>query len=288
MQKNWLLVSVLAVSLILPQLSFAVVEISDGSVKGYYPLDTDSVDYSGIGNNGTDTTIDYGAGYGLVVAGARFNATNGHIELTDTGLDTTTFSIGGWLYLTGRTDWATITNKETSNVNRNWWIGLSPSGGYLGSTQYNLQFLAGNGTTADVFNVYSSTVLALNTWYHFTITHSGTENKIYINGALENTQTYTGTVSTAGNTIRLGGYNGDSGSLRHAGYLDEIFYTNAILSSTQIASLYNAGLGDSICVDLGCASTTTPLFESHLEVLYLLLLTFGFLFAVWIGYKVII
>ena len=80
MLKNWILSVLVVLSSFYPLLSFATVEISDGSVVALYHLDSDSVDSSGTGNNGTDTSVSYVSGH--LGAGAASGGSSSHITLS--------------------------------------------------------------------------------------------------------------------------------------------------------------------------------------------------------------
>lgn len=81
--------------------------------------------------------------------------------------------------------------------------------------------------------------LAVGEWSHVAMVHDGTNDKVYINGALANTKAVAGTMNST--TYPLGmGYDPIGGALFFDGALDEVTIFNGALSDQEIADLYNA------------------------------------------------
>ncbi len=87
---------------------------------------------------------------------------------------------------------------------------------------------------------YSTSVLALNTWYYITgVWTAGTSLQVYVNGVLENT------LSTAGKTVLRSSTNGwVLGSIDNTiftnGYTAACHIYNRVLSGPEILQNYNA------------------------------------------------
>lgn len=64
------------------------------AIKGYWKFNGNSNDYSGNGNNGTDTGITYGQSYGIIGQGANFNGTTGKIVMPSGLIQFNSLTIG--------------------------------------------------------------------------------------------------------------------------------------------------------------------------------------------------
>ena len=107
--------------------------------------------------------------------------------------------------------------------------------------------LKDNINSATIFAT-GSTALTLNTWYHVGITYDGnglSGINIYVNGSLE-TLTTSGSgyvaMSNTSQPLELGKYS----TLEFLGKLDEVAIFNSELSSSDITTIYNAGVPNDI------------------------------------------
>lgn len=95
-----------------------------------------------------------------------------------------------------------------------------------GSLGLYLQHLGGSATT-------TATIIQRNTWTHIAIARQGSATRIFVDGVLDGTGTYTaGTPANSDPILELG-YNGNPGnfgnSLAHyKGYLDDFRFTNGV------------------------------------------------------------
>ena len=116
------------------------------------------------------------------------------------------------------------------------------------------QFWAGNGTSTG--NAAGGTVPASG-WTYIAGTYDGANVRIYVNGALQTTSGFTGTVTAgSGSGIGLGygvAYSGDYLN----GLLSEAAVYGTALSATQIAARYNAGPAGYLTLAAGQYGTDT-------------------------------
>jgi len=152
----------------------------------FYELNSDALDSSGNGYNGTATDITYAAGN--FNNAAVFNGTSSFIDTTiDTELQTSVFSYSVWFKSTttdstlrhvlarfGESSNAVFYVRHTGNI-----------------SELELYFYApGSG-----FELRFSSVSS-NTWYNLTVSLNGADINVYINGTLT-TPSYTGGTMTA-------------------------------------------------------------------------------------------
>jgi hypothetical protein len=80
--------------------------------------------------------------------------------------------------------------------------------------------------------------LSLNTWTHLAATYDGTTIKIYKNGVVIKSASYSGSVSNAATNFGIGGLTSGSGYIN--GDIDDVRIYRRTLSAAEILSLYNA------------------------------------------------
>ena len=157
----------------------------DVSPFAFYELDSNVLDSSGNGYNGTATDITYAAGN--FNNAAVFNGTSSFIDTTiDTELQTSVFSYSVWFKST-TTD-STLRHllaRYGESSNAVFWARHSGS-----SSSIELGFYSTSGTYAQVYNSIFS-----NTWYNLTVTLDGADIKVYINGTLTTPSSTSGTMA---------------------------------------------------------------------------------------------
>jgi len=157
----------------------------DVSPFAFYELDSNVLDSSGNGYNGTATDITYAAGN--FNNAAVFNGTSSFIDTTiDTELQTSVFSYSFWFKST-TTD-STLRHllaRYGESSNAVFWARHSGS-----SSSIELGFYSTSGAYAQVYNSISS-----NTWYNLTVTLDGADIKVYINGTLTTPSSTSGTMA---------------------------------------------------------------------------------------------
>ncbi|BAQ92786.1 hypothetical protein [uncultured Mediterranean phage uvMED] len=136
---------------------------------------------------------------------------------------------------------------KADNVNTNQYIIDSSSDSGAGNgysfrvrTDGKIRFWSYNASST---GLNSSTVLSANTWYHIACVHTSGMNRIYINGSLDATKTFSsGHSQTTTSTFRIG--NSQliaSGSNYFNGHIDEVALYDVDMSSS-ISTIYNLGV----------------------------------------------
>ncbi|MEZ5596734.1 MAG: LamG-like jellyroll fold domain-containing protein [Pseudomonadales bacterium] len=136
---------------------------------------------------------------------------------------------------------------QATGSDRSFMLRLQPGG--------TLRFyVSGNGeaSVADTDHqwVDSSTVLTNGQWAHVTATYDGSDLKIYVNGVLEGTQSFTaGGLFNASADIRLG-FSQASNSAHFSGLIDEVQLVSRVLDDTDAMQLYLSGLRGNVGMTL--------------------------------------
>ena len=140
------------------------------------------------------------------------------------------FTIEAWVYITSLSTTRTLIQKDQS----------------YGATfaSYAIQFGSTGGVTCSVGTGasagYSQTVstatglITTSTWKHVAFTRSGTTLRIFIDGALEQTATQTGTPTDGGKAMLVGRYpaGGGTADMWFAGYIDDLRITKGVARYT--------------------------------------------------------
>jgi hypothetical protein len=97
------------------------------------------------------------------------------------------------------------------------------------------------GATSNFNSMYSTTPIPRNSWTHLTLTYDGQEQKLYINGVLNSTDTTTGQPLVSGATELLIG--GSSASQQNFnGKIDDIRIYNYSFSDNEVLQLYQGNI----------------------------------------------
>lgn len=225
-------------------LTYAALEISDGTVQALYHLDDDVVDASGNGYNGTENG---GISY---VAGLLDNA----IDL-GTGNSTDYMSYSGNLGIAGQgamsvAFWWKRPSEISSGSDYPWGHRSTTSADRYIQPEY-----AYNGGTRRITINAANSFIHYNTtlgtdWNHIVITRTAAGAvTLFLNGSsvASGSQGF----ATAGQNHFMAGT--ESGAAYADGIIDEIVIFNTAIDSDTVDLLYNDGSGNAVCVDEGCA-----------------------------------
>ncbi len=266
------LICLLALGMLLTGFSYAIVEedIVAGLV-GYWPLDGDGIDKSGMGNDGivkgnpqmvtgqVGAALDFdGDGDGIEIP------SNPTLELPDA------LTVAAWIF-----------PRATKDAAGNDHAGVVWKGNKIGwgTDVYNFRIAtagdagltwgATGGGTEGYFATSNCFVNGLNQWYHVALVEDGSEGLAYVNGVEQTDADVTGgnmhRPSAPYDTwpdepVRIGwsqGRGGDVNTLVYFdGIIDEVVIYNRALSGAQIRQLMEQGL-PATAVEPGGKLTTT-------------------------------
>lgn len=252
--------------LLLPNLTRASFEISDGSVLSLYHL-SDGVDSSGNNYNltsGGTTGVSYVAGkFGNAVS---IPTTNGYLY-GGLPVRTTNGSISLWF----KTSQSTSADNKTFVANSvfSGFYHIDYSLSHDDTNKYSFYYTYGNNQYSYWQSTDTLTTLGHNNnaWHYLAVKwHYANPNdfSLIVDGVV-----VPGLWTNGSQTLsEVGGYNGAIGSSYYVAYntnnfggvIDDLAIMSGLISTTTIEGIYNGGDGNEICVIAGCAEegTTTP------------------------------
>ena len=199
-------------------------QIPTNGLKAWYKLDGNASDNSG--NNLTATihqALPTSDRFGLSGRAYNFDGIDDYIASTNSAFSlTSAISISCWFYLSNLpNDYMAIVSKwETTG----YYLGIGPAN--------KIRWNVGNG-------IDGNTVLSANQWYHVAVTFNGGVMEIYLNGTLEKSVNYTGTIPANSAWFEIGEQYDSPGSGNFGGKADEVLVYNRSLTSTEVVQIYN-------------------------------------------------
>ena len=210
---------------------------------GHWTMDgTDTLatitDRSGQGNHGyfIGGATSSAKTIGVLGQALDFDGSSNHVALGDPSplnfQGDSALSVTGWVKLDDTQNWPVLIAKQA---------GADPTGQYavqVGSGSNNKPSLYLN-TGSWNMTVEANEVLAAGSWYHIAATYDGTNSRIYINGALDNSaSSQTGPIDgDEFDPIQIGFANG----VRMNGLIDDLRVYNRTLTAAEVKQLYNLG-----------------------------------------------
>ena len=173
--------------------------------------------------------------------GADFEASDkNYIQITDAaqtgldlGIDTASFSACAWIKPESHAAVGGIVGKK-DEPNNGWRFHLLPDG--------NIVFALRSGPTGPYLDIFSSTVLNDDEWYHVAVVFDNANDTatIYINGVSDATDTYAYALPNNAEPVFIGAFAATSNNFD--GIIDEVGIWNKALSPAEIASVYRSGI----------------------------------------------
>jgi len=167
---------------------------------------------------------------GKVGMALGFDGVDDYVEIPHSNVfNLTNLTLEAWIYIDSfRTNWPQIVTKlDTAS-----WTGY---GLCLVKATSKLRFDLGDGTPQYLDSV--STVVP-GQWYHVVGTYDGSEQKIYINGALDASVSKAVTIAPNTHPIRMG-CQAFALAYWFDGIIDEVRIYNRALTATEVQDLYN-------------------------------------------------
>jgi hypothetical protein len=213
------------------------------SLVSYWKLDETSgstaTDFIGTNDGTASGTTIVDAKYGK---GRSFNGSSDYIDLGSTNeYALTTYTISGWFNTSYSSEFGIITNRETSETARSWWISIwKDSAGT--HTDGSLVWRASiDGSWVNGVDLSTSSAVDDGNWHHFTaVLNSGKSATLYLDGEVEDTQELSGRIDTPSATTVLGKTSNDS-TRYFNGKLDDFKIYNRALTETEIQNQHLVG-----------------------------------------------
>ncbi|MDB4978767.1 MAG: hypothetical protein JWM56_953, partial [Candidatus Peribacteria bacterium] len=238
---------------------------TENGLVGYWKFDEgrgiSTRDVSGNGNTGTRSgTGTTWSGSSLATAigfdnpyAMQFNGTNDYTDMGNASvlnIGTSPYSLSLWFKTpTVQANWRGIAEKGVSNtVNYGIWIASS-------SFNYRIDYVTGNGGYDDVFS--SSSVVA-NHWYHVVGTWDGTTKKFYVDGVLNGSSVPT--TNGKPTSISAAFTVGQARASFFDGNVDDVRLYNRTLSANEVTNLSRGRYAR------GASSTATQTLAGNLSV----------------------
>ncbi len=199
----------------------------DGLV-GYYMLNGNAADSSSFENHGiiSDNVTPTENRFGEPEMACHFGG--GYIDAgsPDQFGFTDAITICVWIKPVAITDWSGIVSK---------WSGFGIGGFYLG-INYISDAVRWN---VDMPNPIEGNTIELNQWLHLVATFGENTIKIYENGMLINSDTYSGEIQNNMANLIIGGQYDFLSDYLFQGAIDDLLLYNRELSANEIQELYN-------------------------------------------------
>ncbi|MES2570878.1 MAG: LamG-like jellyroll fold domain-containing protein, partial [Verrucomicrobiota bacterium] len=191
----------------------------------YYLFEGNLHDSSGNGHNSTAGGVPT-FGTGKFGQAASFDGSDAYMQLSPKLGDSTDFSFGAWVWWNGGGNWQRIFDLGDGTER---FLCLSPKTG-----SGTLRFTIKNGGAEQQLN---AAALVPNVWTHVAVTISGNTGKLFVNGALANTNTgMTINPAEIGTRFNYLGKSQFADPLLN-GRLDEVRFLATALTDAQVAAM---------------------------------------------------
>ena len=212
-----------------------VVRDSTGSQTGdpvaYYPFSGNANDLSGLNNHGTVNGADLTSNrFGDLNSAYYFNGTSDNIRVpVSASLNfTDAITVSFWMMPT-----QLFTDRETypishGNWENRWKLSIIPD-----------QRIRWTVKSSDgIKDLDSKVKVAANSWYHVVSLYDGSNFEIYVNGAIDNHSTFSGTILTTNIDLMIGQVYPNVSQYNFKGVIDDVRIYDYALSVEEIQGLY--------------------------------------------------
>lgn len=211
----------------------------------YWKMDSNANDTVGS-NNGTATSVTFSTGNGKINEGAGGLTTSSKIEVADHAS----------LNMTSAVSFAFWCNTTSTGGQYHTFIAKGNANGYImrvdgANSKYEMYLKLG----ATLRNVKSATTIVNGSWKHIVGTYDGSTMKIYVDGSLSNSASFSGSIATTSAVLGIGHDITDGGNNVHLiGAIDEVGIWSRALTSDEVSLLYNGGAGNQYPFSTGSAT----------------------------------
>ena len=196
--------------------------ITDG-LLAYYPLNGNTVDYSGNAKNGTPIDITYT--FGKLDKTAVFNGSTSYVAIPN--MDTNVLTVAAWIK---RTAVGVANESIVMSVAEGGWGFYLPDG---------ITLALGHVGTSEI---QSTLTIEDTNWHYAVVTYDGATARFYVDNVLDE-QAYTTTFSSA-DVYSIGARMPHFDNQAYFnGKIEQVGIWNRALSLTEIAELWNNGSG---------------------------------------------
>ena len=238
---------VISVLVFAPFFDACALELNDPNLVGVWLFDEEkgekAKDESQYENDGKVINAEWVEGqFGTAL---KFNGTDAYVEIPHSkSVDfagKTEISIMCWINITGvGVNWGRIVDK--SPVNRSYTM-----------TKYGGEdAVLWRPITGALIDIKSSP-LKQNQWYHIAATYDGKESRFYLNGELDQKQTFGGQLGVAEMSLVIGGQTGalegGGNPSWFDGMIDEVLIYNGVPSEDDIKEAWTKGLSSMLGVE---------------------------------------
>jgi tetratricopeptide (TPR) repeat protein len=172
----------------------------------------------------------------------NFTATNS-VSVGNIPFSNNEYTISGWVKTTdpGASEvWRNWISKTTGE-NTPFELGIDQGPFNEGTnTPYYLVWIFGQGAPVNIFANDSSINMRDGQWHFITATYKSGEQKLYHNSTLVGSATFVSSLPVTASEVTMGGQQLGSYHAPWKGDIDDVIIFNRTLSTSEIASLYNA------------------------------------------------
>jgi len=199
-----------------------------GQLVAYYRCDGSAADASGMGNNGTVFgAVSVTDRAGRVNGAYAFNGSSSFIDVPNSpGLNFQQhITVSFWMTINQFYDREQYPISHGNWTNR-WKVSISNK---------HLRWTV--KTSAGTKDLDSETELQMNTWYNVTVTYSGSDFEVWLNGALDAFTSWSGSIQTTSVDLTIGQVLPNDQNYNFNGILDNIRIFDYALSVAEIETL---------------------------------------------------
>jgi len=202
-----------------------------GDPVAYYPFSGNANDYSGRNNhgivNGTTLVSDR---FGKTNSAYYFNGTTAHVRVPNSPSLNFRDAITVSFWMNAAELYTTRESYPISHGNweNRWKVSIIPDKRIRWTVK----------TTSGIKDLDSQLRVALNTYYHVVCLYDGSNFEIFINGALDNHSTFSGSILTTNIDLMIGQVLPNVNQYNFKGIIDDVRIYDYALSVSDIRALY--------------------------------------------------